>query len=50
MVWAAWRIRSSTSAAFGRVQDLQQCRLVKGSPCVVSFARTIGVVSLTVAR
>jgi ClpP class serine protease len=32
------------------VQDLQQCRLVKGHRALCPFARTIGVVSLTIAR
>ena len=32
------------------VQDLQQCRLVKGHRALCPFARTIAVVSLTIAR
>jgi hypothetical protein len=32
------------------VQDLQQCRLVKGHRALCPFARTIGLVSLTIAR
>jgi hypothetical protein len=32
------------------VQDLQQCRLVKGHRTLCPFASTIGVVSLTIAR
>ena len=32
------------------VQDLQQCRLVKGHRGLCPFARTIGLVSLTIAR
>jgi hypothetical protein len=32
------------------VQDLQQCRLVKGHRALFPFARTIGLVSLTIAR
>jgi hypothetical protein len=32
------------------VQDLQQCRLVKGHRALCPFARTIGVVSLTITR
>src|SRR4029450_12268109 len=32
------------------VQDLQQCRLVKSHRALCPFARTIGLVSLTIAR
>ena len=32
------------------VQDLQQCRLIKGRGALCPFARTIGLVSLTIAR
>jgi hypothetical protein len=32
------------------VQDLQQCRLVKGHRALCPFTRTIGLVSLTIAR
>jgi ClpP class serine protease len=32
------------------IQDLQQCRLVKGHRALCPFARTIAVVSLTIAR
>jgi hypothetical protein len=32
------------------LQDLQQCRQVKGHRALCPFARTIGLVSLTVAR
>jgi ClpP class serine protease len=32
------------------VQDLQQCRLVKGHRALCPFASTIGLVSLTIAR
>ena len=32
------------------VQDLQQCRLVKGHRALCPFASTIAVVSLTIAR
>ena len=32
------------------VQDLQQCSLVKGHRALCPFARTIAVVSLTIAR
>jgi hypothetical protein len=32
------------------VQDLQQCRLVKGHRALCRFASAIGVVSLTIAR
>jgi hypothetical protein len=32
------------------VQDLQQCRLIKGHRALCPFASTIGLVSLTIAR
>ena len=32
------------------VQDLQQCRLIKGHRALCPFASTIAVVSLTIAR
>jgi hypothetical protein len=49
MVWAAWRTRSSTSAALSasRTSSSAACR---APPCVCPFASTIGLVSLTIAR
>jgi hypothetical protein len=32
------------------IEDFQQCRLVESHHALVSFRRTIGVVSLTIAR
>src|SRR5438093_7366706 len=50
MVWAAWRMRSSTSAAASASRTSSSADWSRATVRLCPFARTIGLVSLTIAR